>query len=212
MLATLLVCWLVWWFHQNFRSLICASAGRTQQQIPKPRQCSTLAIISMRKYSPLLAILLVVIFSACNKTKIIEGDLFYSIFRYGSFYDQPDSVIRQVKNWADSVQKKNLDSLGIEFLTKYEILKNENILYYPYIEILLDNGSVSRLYFTKEDYSPIKEFNYKDLITTSTKVRIKVLVKDLGYSMNLCKKVYWIKKVEGETFNKEKKFSITDYR
>ena len=41
--ATLLVCWLVWWLHQNLRSLICASAGRTQQQMPKPRQCSTLA-------------------------------------------------------------------------------------------------------------------------------------------------------------------------
>jgi hypothetical protein len=47
MLATLLVCWLVWWFHQNFRSLICASVGRTKQQIPKPRQCSTLAAIFM---------------------------------------------------------------------------------------------------------------------------------------------------------------------
>ena len=41
-LATLLVCWLVWWLHGNFRSLICASVGRTQQQIPKHRQCSTL--------------------------------------------------------------------------------------------------------------------------------------------------------------------------
>jgi len=40
--ATLLVCWLVWWLHENFRSLISASAGRTKQQIPKPRQCSTL--------------------------------------------------------------------------------------------------------------------------------------------------------------------------
>ena len=28
-LATLLVCWLVWWFHQNLRSLLSASAGRT---------------------------------------------------------------------------------------------------------------------------------------------------------------------------------------
>ena len=45
MLATLLVCWLAWWLHQNLRSLICALAGRTQQQIPKPRQCSTLAAI-----------------------------------------------------------------------------------------------------------------------------------------------------------------------
>jgi hypothetical protein len=43
--ATLLVCWLVWWFRQNLRSLIYASAGRTQQQMPKPRQCSTLAEI-----------------------------------------------------------------------------------------------------------------------------------------------------------------------
>jgi hypothetical protein len=47
--ATLLVCWLVWWLHQNLRSLICASAGRTQQQMPKPRQCSTLAAI-FRKF------------------------------------------------------------------------------------------------------------------------------------------------------------------
>ena len=42
--ATLLVCWLVWWLHQNFRSLSSASAGRTQQQMPKPRQCSTLCV------------------------------------------------------------------------------------------------------------------------------------------------------------------------
>ena len=52
-------------------------------------------------------------FSTCkldkHDIKVIEGDLYFSWLRFGSFYNQPDSIIEKVKLYADTVNRKLVD-------------------------------------------------------------------------------------------------------
>jgi uncharacterized damage-inducible protein DinB len=75
MLATHLVCWLVWWLHQNLLSLTGASAGRTQQQIPKPRQCSTLCVTKNDYFMKIIisSLSLMLVFTLTSKAQFADS-------------------------------------------------------------------------------------------------------------------------------------------
>jgi hypothetical protein len=154
--------------------------------------------------------------SNCNlnkqPNKQIEGDLYYDWLRIGSFYNQPDSLIKQVKLYADTVNRKGLDSDNLKFLTMYEVLKKEDLLYRPFIDLRLDNDSTVKIYFTNNDYDKIKIYKRQDLLDTKKKIRIKIEIYDLGYGMALDKKLISVNKVDGQTFQINPKLKIEDYR
>ena len=158
----------------------------------------------------------IILFTSCKShqqnNKLIEGDLYYSWFRIGSFYNQPDSIIEKVKVYADTVNRKLLDSNDLRFLKMYETLKAQNLLYNPYIELKLDNDSIIKVYFTINDYEKIKIYRRQELIDTKKKIRIKAEVKDLGKGMALSTNLISINKVDGETLQINKKFKIEDYQ
>jgi hypothetical protein len=163
-----------------------------------------------------LSIFAVIFLSACksdkDNTKSLEGDLYYSWIRIGSFYNQPDSLIDKVKTYADTVNRRLLSSSDMKSLTMYEILKKESLLYRPFIDLKLDNDSVVKIYFTKDDYSKINIFNRQELLDTKKKIRIKTEVRDLGLGMALCTRLLSVNKVDGQTFQVGKKLKIDDYR
>ena len=158
----------------------------------------------------------IILFTSCKShqqnNKLIEGDLYYSWLRIGSFYNQPDSIIEKVKVYADTVNRKLLDSNDLRFLKMYETLKAQNLLYNPYIELKLDNDSIIKVYFTNNDYEKIKIYRRQELIDTKKKIRIKAEVKDLGKGMALSTNLISINKVDGETLQINKKFKIEDYQ
>lgn len=158
----------------------------------------------------------IILFTSCKShkqnNKLIEGDLYYSWLRIGSFYNQPDSIIEKVKVYADTVNRKLLDSNDLRFLKMYEMLKVQNLLYSPYIELKLDDDSILKIYFTNNDYEKIKIYRRQELIDTKKKIRIKAEVKDLGTGMALSKDLISINKVDGETLQINKKFKIEDYQ
>jgi hypothetical protein len=170
--------------------------------------------------SRLLIILLstVLLFAHSNcksnnqKDKQLEGDLYYDWLRVGSFYNGPDSLIEQFKLYADSVDRKTLGSSDLKLLTMYEILKKENLLYKPFIDLRLDNDSIVKIYFTNNDYEKIKAYKRQDLLETKTKIRIKMTVRDLGPGMALSTKLLSINKVDGQTYQINPKLKIEDYR
>ena len=94
----------------------------------------------------------------------------------------------------------------------YEILKKENLLDRPFIDLKLDNDSIVKIYFTNNDYEKIKIYKRQDLLDAKKKIRIKTEVRDLGFGMVLSTKLLSVSKVDGQTLQVNKKLKIEDYR
>jgi hypothetical protein len=146
-----------------------------------------------------------------RSTKKLEGDLYYSLFRIGNFYNQPDSIIQKAKLYLDTVNRKLLDSSDLLDLTRYELLKKENLLYRPFIDLKLDNDSIIKIYLSSADYEKIKIFKRQDLLNAKKKVRLILDVHDLGLGMALATKIISANKIDAQTSRNNKKFLIEDY-
>ncbi len=140
----------------------------------------------------------------------IEGDLYYNWLKLGSFYGQPDSVYQQYEklmHTADSAAYNGtIEVSHIEFLKKHNLLKS------PFIYLKTNVDSICLVYMTYQDYKPITTFKYRDLIKTNKKVRLKLIVNKLSPRHFRCKKVEKIEKMDGQTFQKPRKFRIEDYK
>ena len=159
-----------------------------------------------------LSLIIIVLLFACGQNKkITEGDLYFNCFRFGSFYEQPDSILNKFKIYADTVNRKTISAIEKKVLTMYETLKNENLLYSPFVELRLDNDSVVKLYLNQSDYDKIKINKRQELQDNNKKIRIKVEEKNLGNGMLRCEKLISIDKIDGHTFQVQKKFKIDDY-
>ncbi len=146
-----------------------------------------------------------------NDKKIIEGDLFFSAFRYGSFYNEPDSLIKKFVAYTDTVRLDSLTSLEKEILETYHILKNENRLFSPFVEIKINDTSFIKLYLDSVDYDKIKIYKRQELQASNKKIRIKAETRKLNNQLSICTKLIFIDKLDGVTLQQQKKFKIDDY-
>jgi hypothetical protein len=162
-------------------------------------------------YTFLFALLIVFISSSRQNNEVIEGDLYFSFFRFGSFYNQPDSIVNRLQTYADTVNRTNITDLDAKLLTMYETLKQQDLLFSPFVELYVDNDSIIKLYLAKSDYDKIKIYKRKNLQDHNKKIRIKAQVKNLGNDMFVCEKLISVEKVQGRTFQVQEKFKIEDY-
>jgi hypothetical protein len=147
-----------------------------------------------------------------KETHVIEGDLYFSYFRYANFYNQPDSIINKVIALADTADRTLLDSADFAFLTIYDTLKKENLLRNPYIALRLDTDSIITLILSQDDYRKIAPTNYQNLLDTKKKVRIKADVRQITGTISYCNNLMFIDILDGETLPQSKKLKIDDYR
>jgi len=172
--------------------------------------------MSLRLLQMLLIIGSLIYLTNCSQdsrpTKRIEGDLYFSFFRIGNFYNQPDSVIQKVKLYIDTANRKLLDSSDLLDLARYDLLKKENLLFRPFIDLRLDNDSIIKVYLTNGEYEKIKIFKRQDLLDSKKKVRLILDVQNLGLGMALATKVISADKIDGQTSRFDKKLLIEDYR
>jgi hypothetical protein len=146
-----------------------------------------------------------------GQTKKLEGDLYYSYLRFGNFYNQPDSIVQKVKMYFDTVNHKELDSSAQLYAMRYDLQKKMDLLYKPFIELQLDNYSITTIFLSHDDYEKIKKFKRQDLLDTKKKVRINIEVNDLGLGMAIGTKIILAEKVDGQMHAFSKKFLIEDY-
>ena len=76
------------------------------------------------------------------------------------------ALFKRVKLYIDTVNRKLLDSSDLLDLVRYDLLKKENLLYSPFIDLRLDNESIIKVYLTSAEYEKIKVFKHRDLIVT----------------------------------------------
>jgi hypothetical protein len=147
-----------------------------------------------------------------KETHVIEGDLYFSYFRYSNFYNQPDSIINKVIALADTADRTLLDSADLSFLKIYDTLKKEKFLHNPYVALRLDTDSIITLLLSQDDYLKIAPTNYQNLIDTKKKVRIKADARQIAGIISYCNKLIFVDTLDGETLPKSKKLKIDDYR
>ena len=154
--------------------------------------------------------------SGCNSDKHnikeFEGDLYFNWLHFGNFYNEPDSIIKKVKEFVDTVNTKLLDSSSLRIYKMYEILKKEDLLYRPFIDLKLDNDSIIKIYFVNDDYEKIKIYKRQELLDKKQKIRVKIEGRKLGYGMVLATKLLAVTKIDGQTFQINPKMKIEDYR
>ena len=160
-----------------------------------------------------LALLITTTVCKQNKktTSTVEGDLFFRPLRYGSFYNQPDSLIKKFVAYADTARLDSLRSFDKEILDTYYLLKSEDRLYSPFVELKINDSSFIKLYLDSVDYNIIKVYKRQELQASNKKVRIKVEAQKLNNQISICKKLISIDKIDGVTLKQEKKFKIYDY-
>jgi hypothetical protein len=150
--------------------------------------------------------------SGVSKISTYDGDLYFDLFRFANFYNQPDDLVKRFKTSADSIDRNNIEATDKEFLDRYDILKNRHLLYQPYILLKQDNGNMLTVYLDSNNYKIFTTFHRKELIASKEKIRIRIRGIALGHGMVQCSQVQIVKRMPGATGKVSSKFLIDDYR
>jgi hypothetical protein len=177
-----------------------------QKKVGRHRQ----NIFKMKKIF-LLLLLGISIYSFGQKTENVTGDLYFGFWRYGSFYKQPKKIIKGVESLSTTTQKDTLDETQQNIIRIYEDLKREKLLYAPYIQIILPNDSVVRIYFKKAVYRKIRKNKIDDLQEKNEKVTFNFEVRQIGKDLYYCKKMVSMNRIKGQTLPRQTKFKLEDY-
>ena len=98
--------------------------------------------------------------NSTDKYEVFTGTLVNSLFEFGSFYDIPDSVAKEMKYFLDSLSNNSKDTTKkvVEFIESYNILKNNSLLFSPFIELKLDSNELYNVYLAEEEYNKVKPY------------------------------------------------------
>ena len=162
----------------------------------------------------LIFVFAIIVFLGCktNESKIIEGDLYYPWLRLGNFYGQPDSLLTNYFEIKDSIGYKGMmkeDSVSANYV---RLLEENNLLVTPYVYIKTTDNKSILLFLEPEHYEKLNNFTYKDLRKNKQKVRIIAKADSLIENMFVCRTLTSVNVINGETFPRESKFKIEDYR
>src|SRR6185369_11051816 len=139
----------------------------------------------------LLPAILVLIFGCSNQanTDTLTGDLYFSPFKVGNYYNQPDSVVKQYENYFDALKIENANSSEKKVLKQLKILKEKKLLYRPYVYLKTSGDTVITLYLDTLDYDQIKIYKRQKLQDENKKVRIEASVTKIDSGLYNCKKL-----------------------
>jgi hypothetical protein len=147
-----------------------------------------------------------------NENPNLEGDLYYTWLKLGSFYEQPDSLYLNYIELRDSLGVEELRKQDATGTSQIELLEEHDLVNSPFIYLKSDFDSIFIIYMTPEDYQRITKYSYQNLIDNKEKIRLKLITERLSDKLKICKKVISMEKTEGETLQKQKKIKIEEYR
>jgi len=142
----------------------------------------------------------------------MNGDLYFSFFRVGSFYNQPKYIIDSFERYADTANIQTAGTDDKKLLAAYAILKREGLLYSPFVNIKLAGDTIITLYMSAADYADIKKIHYKQLMAEHKKIYLQFSAKPLGDNMFACTALYSVSQLPGDTYLQSKKLLIEDYQ
>lgn len=189
-----------------------------EPQLMKVPPCETYASVQSERPGHLTRLLLflltTVLLVGCNSAPTtssegnLEGDLFFSWLKMGSFYGHPDSFYT---NYLEN-REQVLINANPEIKAIHSILEKHELLKSPFVNLRIDSTQVIAVYLNEEDYKQFTRFSYAELIANEQKVYVSLKAQKIGNHMYLSEKVYSVKTVSGQTLAKQTKFMIEDYK
>ena len=85
-------------------------------------------------------------------------------------------------------------------------------MYAPYIQIISSNDSVVRIYFKNAEYRKIRKNKIDDLQEKNEKVTFNFAVRQIGKDLYYCEKMVSMNRIKGQTFPRQTKFKMEDYK
>lgn len=137
---------------------------------------------------------------SCNiKNEIIEGDLFFKLVDFGSFYGRNDTDIKMIEKQLDSIRWSKIASeQDLDFIKSIDILKKNDLLKSPWINIKVSDA-VIKIYLNETDYKKLKNYNYINLIERHKKIKLKLDLELKDKDIYFCHKILSIEEVDGKT-------------
>lgn len=111
----------------------------------------------------------------------------------------------------DTLDLEKADKGTIRFIKAYKKIKEEKLIYKPFVDILVSSDSVVKLYLDSADYDRIRIYKRRQLQTDNKKIRIKANVRQFENGYFYCKELLYVDMVDGETLPRQKKLKIDDY-
>lgn len=137
-----------------------------------------------------------------EKHVLIEGDLYFKIINYPTFYGAPDSLIFKFVRELETVNKYSLKEQDKEQWNLLKFMYEKKLMEKPYINLKQDNGEIAMLYLDSIDFDKLKNYNHHDLLRENKKIRIITKALPVKYeSWNAYENlnIISIKKIDGET-------------
>ena len=149
-----------------------------------------------------------ILFTNCQTERkdIIEGDLYFKLVDFPSFFDAPDSTLTKIENDLKTVNKHTLNKQDKKFYDLLQFLSDKKLLRKPFIRLKQDNGEIKMVFLDTIDYKTIKDHNYNDLVNHHKKIRIKAKVSEFKYdtiTVFESTKLISINKIDGKTYWKK---------
>jgi hypothetical protein len=146
-----------------------------------------------------------------NNDNIVTGDLYFSFFRIGTYYNLSDSIIQKMDEDLKAVNLDSSDNALVELVKDYQKLKDEGLIFKPVVDIMVNDELTIKLVLDSADYDKIKKYKHKDLIDTNKKVRIKAKTRKTGLNFYYCTDLLEVNLVNGQTLPNDNKLKIQDY-
>src|SRR5687768_11489741 len=128
-------------------------------------------------------ILLVLTICSCTKERddqLYIGELYFSAFRLGSYYNLDDSTRAKFEYSMDTTDLSKADSSQIKFIKLFRKFREEGLLYKPFVDLRLNDSSFVKLYLDSSDYNKIEIYKWRDLLDRQKKVLVWGRTKKLG--------------------------------
>lgn len=158
-----------------------------------------------------LGLILVASCGTTNNDNLVTGDLYFSFFRIGTYYNLPDSTIRKMEADLSAVNLDSADNALVELVKDYQKLKDEGLIYKPVVDIMVNDELTIKLLLDSVDYDKIKIYKHKDLVDTGKKVRVKAKTRKTGLNFYYCTDLLEVTLVNGQTLPNDNKLKIQDY-
>ena len=141
----------------------------------------------------------------------LKGDLYFGLWRYGSLYEVPKDKVEIIENLAASDKRDTLDMYTQQMLNLYDTLKDEGLLYSPYVQLKTPNDSIVRVYLKLDDYKTVTEHKLDSLIKKGEKITIQIIVRAFGPKLYYCEQLLSAVKSTGTTYPIQRKFKLEEY-
>lgn len=127
-----------------------------------------------------------------------EGDLYFSWLRLGNLYGKDISSKEEITARLDTMQTNREDST---LIILYKKLHEIDLMYAPYIEVVMENDVHTTWYLTADDYEMIKKFYISDLKAKAKKVHLTGDIEKIYQNAFKCNKILDIELVDQNGFD-----------